>query len=179
MDVPIETERLLIRELLPADDQGMFIMDSDPEVHKYIGKKPVENIGQTREVIEYIRSQYVEFGIGRWAIIEKATGDFVGWVGHKRMTETVNGHSGHIDYGYRLARRFWGRGYATEAGRASLQYGIDKLKFKDIYAMTDVDNGASRHVLEKLGFKFLGLFEWDAAPTWRKEREPTTWYQLD
>lgn len=99
MDIYIETERLYIRELIPDDDQGMYSMDRDPEVHRYIGKKPVENISQTREVIEFVRNQYKEFGIGRWAIIEKSTGDFVGWVGHKRMTETINGHTGHIDYG--------------------------------------------------------------------------------
>ena len=178
MAIHIETERLYIRELIPSDDEGMFSMDSDPEVHKYIGNKPVDHIDQSREVIEFIRSQYREFGIGRWAIIEKSTNDFVGWVGHKRMTETVNGHTGHIDYGYRLARRHWNRGYTTEAGRASLQYGVDMLKLKDIFAMTDVANGASRHILEKLGFKFMGLFEWDGSPTWRKEREPTTWFQL-
>ncbi|MEI8280626.1 MAG: GNAT family N-acetyltransferase [Bacteroidota bacterium] len=178
MDIHIETERLYIRKLIAADDKGMFAMDSDPEVHKYIGGKPVESIERSREVIEIIRSQYQEFGIGRWAIIEKSSGDFVGWIGHKRMTETVNGHCNHIDFGYRLARRFWGQGYATEAGRASLQYGIDTLQLKDIYAMTDVDNAASRRILEKLGFTFMGLFEWNGPSTWRQEGESTTWYQL-
>jgi hypothetical protein len=81
----------------------MFAMDSDREVHKYIGKKPIAHIGQSREVIEFIRGQYKEFSIGRWAIMEKAFSDFVSWTGHKRTTETVNGHTGHIDFGYRLA----------------------------------------------------------------------------
>jgi ribosomal-protein-alanine N-acetyltransferase len=179
MDIFIETPRLYIRELILDDAPGMFGMDSDPEVHKYIGNKPLERIEQTEEVIEYIRSQYKESGIGRWAVIEKATGEFVGWTGHKRMKETVNGHNGHIDYGYRLARKFWGRGYATESGRASLHYGIETLRLKDLYAMTDVNNGASRRILEKLGFKFIEIFMWDGEPTWRKQGEETTWYKWE
>jgi len=177
MSIYIESERLYIRELALSDDQGMFEMDSDPEVHKYLGNKPVETIEQTREVIEFVRQQYKEFGIGRWAVIEKGTDEFVGWTGFKLFTNKVNGHSGHYDFGYRLARRFWGKGYATESGRASLHYGIDTLKLKDIYGMTDVNNRGSRNVLEKLGFELIEIFKYDAEPNWRAEGELTTWYK--
>ncbi len=178
MAIHIETERLFIRELEPADAEGMFAMDSDPEVHRYVGNTPVEQIGQTREVIDFIRAQYLEFGIGRWAIIEKSSGDFAGWIGHKRAMETTNGHSGYVDFGYRLAHRFWGRGYATEAGHAVLHYGIETLGLTDIFATTDVDNTASRRVLEKLGFTFVELFKWEGPSGWRHEGQPTTWYKL-
>ena len=173
----IETERLYIRELTLADDKGMFEMDSDPLVHRFVGNNPLTTIKQCRDVIEYVRGQYKEFGIGRWAIIEKGTDEFVGWTGHKFMKGPVNGHSGFYDFGYRLARRFWGKGYATESGHASLHYGIDTLKFKDIYAMTDVNNTASRKILEKLGFKFIEIFSYDSEPGWRNEGEPATWYK--
>ena len=178
MSIYIETERLYIRELELSDDIGMFEMDSDPLVHKFLGNKPQNTIDQSREVLEFVRQQYIDNGIGRWAIIEKGTNDFVGWTGYKLMTTMVHGHVGHYDFGYRLARRFWGKGYATESGRASLHYGIDTLKFKDIYGMTDVNKAASRHVLEKLGFTFVELFQYDAEPNWRAEGELTTWYKL-
>jgi len=178
MDLHIETERLYVRELLPSDDKGMFVMDSDPEVHKYVGKSPVTKIEESRDVIAFVRQQYIDNGIGRWAIIEKATNDFVGWTGHKLMKERVNGHINYYDFGYRLAKRFWGKGYATESGRAALKYGIDQLGFRDIYAMTDVNNMASRNVLEKVGLVYIETFNYDAAPTiWRTEGEPTTWYK--
>ena len=177
MDIFIETERLYIRELNLSDEKGMFEMDSDTEVHKFLVNHPIEKIEQSREVIEYVRQQYKEFGIGRWAVIEKGTNDFIGWTGFKFMANTVNGHSGHYDFGYRLARRFWGKGYATESGRASLHYGVSTLKFRDIYGMTDVDNIASRHVLEKLGFILMEIFPYDAEPIWREKGAPTTWYQ--
>jgi len=153
-------------------------MDSDPEVHKYLGNKPFEKMEQSREMIAFIQQQYKDFGIARWGVVEKATGDFVGWTGFKFMKGPINGHSGYYDFGYRLARRFWGKGYATEAGKASLHYGINTLHLKDIYCMTDVNNAASRRILEKLGMAYVDTFYWAAEPAWRKEGEPTTWYEL-
>ncbi|MCY1487117.1 hypothetical protein D3C87_204390 [compost metagenome] len=65
MRTSIETERLLLRELLPTDDVGMFELDSNPQVHIYLGNKPVTSIEQVREAIANIRQQYLENGIGR------------------------------------------------------------------------------------------------------------------
>lgn len=177
MNVLIETERLIIRPLALADYPGMFEMDSDPEVHRYVGNEPVKDVARIKEVIGMVRQQYEDFGIGRWAVIEKATNDFAGWTGFKYMTGPINKHSNFYDFGYRFAKRFWGMGYATEAGKAALDYGIQHLNFKDIYAMTDIDNGASRRVLEKLGFKYIEKFDYDAEPNWRTEGQPTTWYK--
>ena len=177
MEILIETERLYIRPLSLADLDGMFEMDSDPVVHKFLGNKPFTSVGQSRETIEYVMSQYRDYGIGRWAVLEKETNDFVGWTGHKFIEGPVNGHTNYYDYGYRLTRKHWGKGYATESGRASLHYGIDQLGFKDIYAMTDINNGASRHILEKLGFRYIEDFAYDARHDWREPGQLTTWYK--
>ena len=85
MDILIETERFIIRPLQNYDAAGMLAMDSDPEVHRYVGGKPVETIEQTQAVIAFVRSQYAGYGIGRWAVIEKANYDrqvrtFLFWV---------------------------------------------------------------------------------------------------
>ena len=58
MTIFAETDRLILREIIPEDEVGLFQLDSDPEVHKFLGNKPVENIEQTREVISFIRKQY-------------------------------------------------------------------------------------------------------------------------
>ncbi len=178
MNVYIETERLIIRPLTLSDDVGMLEMNSDPEVHRYVGKKPVNSIEQSRDDIRFIMQQYKDYGIGRWAVVEKASGEFVGWTGFKFLKGPIHGHSDFIDFGYRLVKRHWGKGYATESGRVSLDYGIGTLNFKDIYAMTDVDNAASRRVLEKLGLEYIETFAYDAEPNWRTVGEPTTWYRL-
>ena len=178
MSIRIETERLYIRELLPEDDQAMFELDTDPVVHRYVGNKPLKTIEESRAVIAYIRQQYADAGIGRWAVIEKSSGEFIGWTGFKIMRERVNKHEDFYDFGYRHLRRFWGKGLASEAARAALDYGTGMLGIRDIYAMTDVDNGASRHILEGLGFRLMEIFPYDGNPTWRTAGQPTTWYRL-
>jgi [ribosomal protein S5]-alanine N-acetyltransferase len=179
MNVHIETPRLIIRPLEEKDTEGMYLMDSDPEVHRYVGQHPVTTREESKDVIAFIRRQYEDHGIGRWAVLEKSTGDFVGWTGFKRMKEVANGHTDHLDFGYRLAQRHWGKGYATEASRAALHYGINIMGLTDIYAMTDPDNAASRHVLEKLGFRLAEIFPYDSASPWRPQGAPTTWFVYD
>ena len=175
--IHIETPRLLIRELLPSDDIGMFQMDNNPEVHRFLGNKHFTQIDQSRENIAFVRQQYADFGIGRWAVIEKATGDFVGWTGFKLMKDKVNNHVDHYDFGYRQQQSKWGQGFGYEAGYASLHFGIQELGLKNIYAMTDVDNNASRRLIEKLGFVFVETFCYDSHPTWREQGQLTTWYK--
>jgi [ribosomal protein S5]-alanine N-acetyltransferase len=153
------TPRLILRELLPSDDKGMFELDSDPEVMRYIGVKPFDTIEQSREVIEMVRQQYIDNGIGRWAVIEKSTNDFIGWAGLKLVTKETNGHTNFYDLGYRLIRRHWGKGFATEAARASLAYGFDTMKLHTICATADMENTASRNVLEKVGMKYINTFD--------------------
>ena len=176
----IETPRLIIRELLAEDEDAMFDMDSDPEVHRYLGNRPYADIAETRRYIACVLQQYAEMGIGRWVVILKASGKVIGWTGFKRMTAMVNGHVGHLDFGYRFQRAHWGNGYGFEAAQAVLVYGIDVLNFKDIYGMTDIANEGSRRILEKLGFQFVEIFAYDDANTWHAHHgKPTTWYKLN
>ena len=83
MKKPIETERLLLRELLASDAESMFELNSDSQVMKYTGDKPFTHLDQSREVIESIRQQYQRFGVGRWAAVLKNTNEFIGWAGLK------------------------------------------------------------------------------------------------
>ena len=83
MQFHIETDRLVLRDIQPSDVDGMFELDSDPEVHKYLGNQPFKNKRQSEEIINSIIKQYDEFGIGRWAIVNKQTNEFMGWSGLK------------------------------------------------------------------------------------------------
>jgi [ribosomal protein S5]-alanine N-acetyltransferase len=180
MEQPIiETERFYIRELRLEDEEGMFEMDSDPLVHRYIRKQPVQTLEEERDVIAFVRQQYIDNGIGRWAIIEKQTNEFIGWTGFKLMRETVNGQTDYYDFGYRLKQSVWGKGIATETGRAALRYGVDKMNLWPVFAMTDVNNAASRHCLEKLGFVFRKIFLYSGPSQWRTPEDiSATWYEL-
>jgi ribosomal-protein-alanine N-acetyltransferase len=83
MKIHIETQRLLIREIRDEDVNGIFELDTDPEVHKYLGNKPITSMEQAATLIKFIQQQYRENGIGRWAVIEKETNNFIGWTGLK------------------------------------------------------------------------------------------------
>jgi RimJ/RimL family protein N-acetyltransferase len=165
----IETERLIMRELVPEDEQGMFELDSDPLVHKYLGETPIQRIEQARDVIATIRKQYIDNGIGRWAVIEKASGDFIGWSGLKFIREYENNRINFYDVGYRLIPRYWGKGYATESAKAAIRYGFEELKLDEIIGSANVENTRSRNALEKCGLVYVEKFYWkDIECDWLK-----------
>ncbi|MEC3905936.1 GNAT family N-acetyltransferase [Tamlana sp. 2201CG12-4] len=159
MTFHIETERLLLRELRMSDLPGMFVLDSDPDVHKYLGNKPVKTIEESRKILESVIDQYQERGIGRWAVIEKSSGDFIGWSGLRLNTEyNMNGYTKYYDVGYRLKKQYWGKGYATESGIAALNYAFNTLKLPVLYATTEIGNQASHNALLKIGLHYVKDF---------------------
>jgi len=172
MKVYAETERLILRELMPADEEGMFELDSDPIVHKYIDNNPVKSRDQIREVISFIRQQYEERGIGRWAAIEKSSGDFIGWSGLKLNDEKepLNGKVNFIDIGYRFIPRYWGKGYATESSLVALDYGFKEKKYDTITGIALIENIASIKVLQKIGLEYIEDF--------MVHGELASWYEL-
>lgn len=92
------------------------------------------------------------FGIGRWAVVLKENNKFIGWAGLKYVDEPMNALPCYYDLGYRFIRKYWGKGYATEASVALIDYAFNKLKIPCIYAFIETDNLKSRRVLEKIGF---------------------------
>lgn len=170
MKKPIETERLILRELQLSDADGMFELDSNPNVHLFLGNRPVKHIEESIEYIENIQKQYQNYGIGRWAVILKETNEFIGWSGIKYITDEINKHQNFYELGYRFIEEHWGKGYASEAGKAFVDYAFKELKAQALYAYADAGNESSRKILEKLGFHFVNSF------TYQEELE--VWYEL-
>lgn len=161
MEIFAETERLILREILPSDADKMFKMDSDPGVHRFLGNDPVKNINQITDAIQFIRQQYIDNGIGRWAVVSRSTDEFIGWAGLKFVTELTNHHKDYYDLGYRLIRKHWGNGYATEAAVASLKYAFEKIGTDEVFAMAETENINSINVLKKSGFRLIEKFDLD------------------
>jgi RimJ/RimL family protein N-acetyltransferase len=156
MNLILETERLLLRPLELSDADDMFAMDSNPNVHTYLWKIPVQTIEDSIKIIEYIRGQYERNNIGRFATILKETGEFIGWTGIKYIDDHVeNGNTNFYDYGYRLNEKFWGKGYATEASIAWLDYGFNQMKIEIMNAYAHKANGASNAILKKIGMTLI------------------------
>lgn len=170
MKAPIETERLLLRELLLSDVDGMFELDSNPNVQRFVGNKPVKEIEESVAMIKHIQGQYEAYGIGRWAVILKGTNEFLGWSGIKFITTEINNHKDFYEIGYRFIEKHWGKGYATEAGTAFVNYAFEVIKAETLYAYADEGNKDSRKALEKLGFRYVNSFEY--------EGELEVWYEL-
>ena len=170
----IETERLILRDMRSSDLEGMFELDSNPEVHKYLGNKPVKTKKASQKIIENVLKQYEERGIGRWVAIEKFTGDFIGWSGLRLNTEyNMNGFTKYYDVGYRLIPRYWGKGYATESGKAAVDYAFNVLKLQEIYATTEIGNAASHNALLKIGLHYVEDFYFE------QEKMNLRWYKMN
>ncbi|HEV7890221.1 MAG TPA: GNAT family N-acetyltransferase [Pyrinomonadaceae bacterium] len=152
MDFILETERLTLREWAADDADALFAMASDAEVMRYVGDgKPWVDIARAREWLGWMRDCYRQHGYGRWCVVEKDGRRVVGSCGFWPMAET-----NEVDFGYLLARDRWGRGYASEVGRAVLRHGFVRLGFAEVVARVEPSNTASRRVLEKLGFVCRG-----------------------
>jgi ribosomal-protein-alanine N-acetyltransferase len=158
MKIFAETRRTILREIIMEDVNPFFEMDSDPEVHKYLGTRPVENRDQIVETIHYVRQQYIDNGIGRWAIVDKSTNQFIGWTGLKLVKDLINNRTNYYDLGYRLIRKYWGQGFATESAKASLHYGFDTLNLNEIIATVNCENTSSNVIAGKLGFTLSETF---------------------
>ncbi len=154
MKIYAETKNLILREIVIEDTGAMYRLDSDPLVHKYLGNKPINCMGKARAYVDYIRMQYDTYSIGRWAAIEKATGDWIGWTGLKMNFENeMNGHKNFYDIGYRFMPQYWGKGYATESSIAARDYFFKNFPGKKLCGMAELGNGASCRVLEKIGLE--------------------------
>ena len=92
-------------------------------------------------MIEYIRAQYEKYGIGRGAVIDKKSNEFLGWTGLKYETK-VRKSFNYYDLGYRFKKKYWGQGIATETAEASLKYGFDTLGLNKICAAVEVNHMA-------------------------------------
>ena len=154
----LETNRLIMRPFEERDAEGLFLLDSNPEVMKYVGGVVSTKIEQSQQMIEFIQKQYKENGVGRLAVIEKSTNTLIGWSGLKYLTSEINGMKNVYELGYRFLPEYWGKGYATETARAALNYAFNEIKTDVVYAMAVTENAGSNRVLRKLDFEELGTF---------------------
>ncbi|MGH1336142.1 MAG: GNAT family N-acetyltransferase [Aureispira sp.] len=171
MSILIETPRLILRALEKTDVLGLFELDSQPKVHEFIGTPPLTKPEQALAIIKVLQQQYQENGIGRYAVIDKASNNFLGWCGLKLWRTPLNGQINFYELGYRFIPKYWGKGYATESAQAWVNYGFDNFQIEALYAITDPLNVNSKKVLQKVGFTETEEIDW--------EGEPVSWFELE
>lgn len=150
----IETERLILRPFQMSDLSASYEMNLDTEVSKYTGDGGVLTKEELeRRIVEDVMGDYQKYGYGRLAVELKGVDTFIGFTGLKYLPDLET-----VDLGFRFKRKYWGRGIATESGKACVQYGWDQLNLQEMLGFVLPENSASVRVLEKLGFQYLKAF---------------------
>ena len=151
--VSLETDRLILRQWCESDFVGFCEMNSDPEVMRYFPSTLTES--ECRDFMSKMSSLIEHHGWGFWAVEIKACKEFIGFVG-LNSPRTQLPFSPCVEIGWRLHKKHWGFGYATEAGKKSLEYGFSSLNLNEIVAFTTETNINSRKVMDRLGMKNTG-----------------------
>ena len=155
-----ETERLSIRYLELDDLPGLTDILSDPEVMRY-SVSGVCDQAMTRNFIEWCLECYASHGVGHWALTDKQTGELAGFCG---VGPEQVGDTREMNLGYRLARRYWGKGLATEASLAVIRQAAKLGRFESVVVIIQPEHLASLRVAEKAGFRRYEEIEFHGRP---------------
>jgi ribosomal-protein-alanine N-acetyltransferase len=144
----LETERLLLRQWREQDLPVFAELNSDLEVMEYF-PKPL-NREESDAIAQKCESLISERGWGFWATEIKDSGEFIGFVGLHKPKATLP-FSPCVEIGWRLLKKYWGNGYASEAAREALKYSFEILCLNEVVSFTTVSNFRSQAVMERLG----------------------------
>lgn len=153
----LRTARLLLRPFTSADADALFALHSNAHVLRYWDAPPWSERARAERFIAACVRMEEEGSGARLAMDRVADKSFIGWCSLTRWNPEFRSAS----MGYCLDDVAWGHGYATEAGRALLQWAFDTLDLNRVQAETDTRNAASARVLEKLGFVREGTLRED------------------
>ena len=149
MDITeLETDRLILRQWRKTDYPLFAELNADKEVMKYF-PNPLSR-QESDKFAEICASLISIRGWGLWAVEFKSTGTFIGFVGLHIPKDTLP-FSPSVEIGWRLAKQYWGNGYATEAAARVLTFAFDTLNLNEVISFTSVDNYPSRSVMERIG----------------------------
>lgn len=150
MDTTIlTTARLTLRLFTMNDIEALFAITNELDIFQYFPTKTAWDMEKVERSIRYQTKHWETHGYGQMAATLKDSGQLMGWCGLEFLPDT-----NETEIGYLLSGKFWGKGYATEAAIASVQFGINQLGMKEIVGLTDPKNVASQRVLEKCGMTF-------------------------
>jgi len=141
--VALRTPRLLLREWRDEDAAPFAAMSADPEVLRYLSAPDAEWIAR-------MRAHFAVHGFGNFVVELPGEAPFIGVIGLNHVRWTLP-FTPAVEAGWRLARPYWGKGYAVEAARAAIEDGFGRLGLEEIVAYTVPENRASRQVMERLG----------------------------
>lgn len=154
-------QRVRLRAWRDSDLEPFAALNADPEVMRWLGE-PMTRAASDATAAR-IRAEMQHRGFGLWAVEVPGIADFIGFVG-LQVPRFEADFTPCVEVGWRLARAYWGSGYATEAARASVDHGFRELGLDEIFSFTVVHNARSRRVMERLGMREDQEFDHPSVP---------------
>ena len=151
MTVALRTPRLLLREWRDSDREPFAAMWADPEVMAFYAA-PLGDRAASDSWIARMQAQFEARGFAYWALELPGEASLIGAIGLSRATFPAP-FTQAVEIGWRLARAYWGKGYAFEAARAILEDGFGRLGFREIVAFTVPANTRSWRLMQRLGMQ--------------------------
>ncbi len=157
----LETERVILRRLIPTDLDVLFALYCDPEIRQYFPEGTL-SYAETKEELEWFLNGHPKHPeLGLWATIDKATGNFIGRCG--LLPWTIDDQA-EVEVAYLLAKPYWGQGLATEIAQALVAYSFDQLGLSRLICMMYPANQASERVAQKMGMTLEKTMEDELGP---------------
>jgi len=158
MGIFLETKRLILKTTELSDFEKLLELRSDPDVMKYIGDGSTHTKEQITRFLNIAIPYQEKHGIGFCMVLEKDSGDFIGQAGLFHLG--YDDLQSDIEVAYRLYKKYWEKGYATELTKALINWGFENLAIDKIIAVTYPENIASQKVLKKTGLDYTGKITW-------------------
>ncbi|HEV8053187.1 MAG TPA: GNAT family N-acetyltransferase [Parachlamydiaceae bacterium] len=146
----IETNRLILRHWQQEDLEHFVAMNSDPHVMEHF--PALKSFDESLKEYHAIAEHFEKNGYGCWAVSEVNKAEFIGFIG-LRYIDFLAAFTPTVEVGWRLKYEYWGKGYATEGAKASLNYGFEILRLPEIISFTSTQNLRSRAVMERIGMQ--------------------------
>jgi RimJ/RimL family protein N-acetyltransferase len=166
----LRTERLLLRGWRPEDAEPLAEIYAQAE---FLEHNPPKDLASTRLQIDRFTRQWETEGFSHWAAEELEGGQLIGRLGLLRHHDWPVSDD-PVEVGWTLHRDWWGKGLATEGGRASLECWLDFLSDPELISITTPANARSRAVMERLGLTYRGTAHWHGLDVvwYAVERDP-------
>lgn len=157
----METERLILRQWQPSDFEPFAQLNQDRDVMEHFPSLPTTE--ETQSHIKRFIGHFEKHGYGLWAVELKENNQFIGFIGLQNVPFDAP-FAPAVEIGWRLAKPFWGKGYALEGAKACIDYAFNTLNLNKIVSFTAIPNKRSIKLMERLGMSFQSTFTHPALP---------------
>ncbi len=151
-----KSQRLGFRNWKEADTDKLFSLNSDKEVMEFFPFLP--SLEQTKEFIKRMKVQFEENGFCYFAVDQLETENFIGFIGISEQDYEAD-FTPCVDIGWRLDKKYWNKGYASEGAKRCLKFAFEDRELKSVKAVAPRTNLKSRKVMNKIGMQYVKDFK--------------------